>query len=385
MFLSRYLATPLLTLVIAGLTSCDSKTAVAPSADAAGASNPTLATVEEAKRLRLPQSQELFEAGQQALQKGGEDLRILELKVKAFLDKPSNVTLKQAQETWFQAALAYRHFDYFRHIALVDPQRFPTLNRADYQIAAYPIRPGFLDAYGPYKFSGLVYDVGFPFNQNSLENQHGLTDVSEVVLGLYAIEFLLFNVEVKRDPRDFLPVATLNAEHKEKGYQSIAEIPKNRRRKLLKLQAELLVKDFEALQAKWLNETESDIYAQWQSLDPEAAFRTLARTTESTLVQILTEIGELNQDEPRFMHVSPQVFASSFAVKQVYVCRAIHSAAKAIEIQEEQVDTAARTHYTRALELCGVESLGEGTEEKDHWREMFSAVKGTSDALANRS
>lgn len=382
MLRSRYLATFSLAVALTSLISCDSKAPEATASEAAPAKKAE--PVVEAKRLRMNQSQTLFEAGKVALGKGKTDIGALESSVISFLDQPDAETLKRAQSAWRTAALAYRHFDYYRHIALVDPSRFPQLNRADYQIAAYPIRPGFLDAYGPYKFSGLVYDVGFPFTPNSLENQHGLTDVSEVVLGIYAIEFLLFNVDVDRNPKDFVGVKVLNQEHKSNGYQSVSEIPENRRRKLLKLQVELLTKDFAKLEKKWLNESENDVFARWKSLDPEQAFRTLARTTESTLIEILTEIGELNQDEPRFMHVSQQIYASPFETKQAYICRAIHSVSKAIEIQEEIADTPARTHFTRALELCGVESLAEGAVEKDHWREMFGSIKSTSDALSNR-
>jgi len=36
-----------------------------------------------------------------------------------------------------------------------------------------------------------VFDIGFKLNTASLIDQHGLTDSEEVVLGVYAIEFML--------------------------------------------------------------------------------------------------------------------------------------------------------------------------------------------------
>lgn len=119
------------------------------------------------------------------------------------------------------------------------------------KIAAWPLQPGYLDSFGPHIHSGIVNDIIISINPHSVRGQHLLTDREEVTIGLYAIEYLLFgdqkytskkNTNFKR----FVKIAELPAPLAQAGL-TLNELPNNRRRALIELQARLLVNDIQTL------------------------------------------------------------------------------------------------------------------------------------------
>lgn len=175
----------------------------------------------------------------------------LNLATTDLLAQPDIESLARAQEAWQQAAVAVEALHVFSRLGALPQSDHRLLITQQYQIAAWPIEPGYLDAYGEHLFSGLVFDVGLPLSTAVLREQHGLTSSSDATLGIYAIEFLLFGENSKRGALAFQPLTGLNEQHLAEGYQQITELPRNRRRQLLQLQTHILAEDVQQLAQYW--------------------------------------------------------------------------------------------------------------------------------------
>lgn len=177
--------------------------------------------------------------------------RKLQSTVERLLQAPDQQRLQQARQDWQAAVAAYENFYVFTRLGLISPQSFQALTELDYRLAAWPIQPGYLDRFGPYAAVGLVFDIGLPLNETILRQQHGLMDESDIALGFYALEFVLFGERDSRSPDTLRAVGSLDAEQRHAGYESVDELPDNRRRQLIGLQTQLIVTDLQHLQALW--------------------------------------------------------------------------------------------------------------------------------------
>ncbi len=337
------------------------------------------------KSVALPQiSQEqinrLFESGKSAVTTSTASAKELQSGIKSFLSSPSDANLKKAQASWLKATLDYRKFYLFRHIGLVEPEKFSVLNRLDYQISGYPIQPGFIDAFGEYKYSGLVHDVSFPITPESLTHQHGLTDLADIVLGLHAIEFMLFNVGDKRNIEDFKAIPSLPPEMRERGFEKTTELPNNRRRDLLGQQSEILSVDLHKLDKHLLGKKSNAANTIFLSLGTLQQINTIHKAMESSLTNIMIEIGEFTQANDDGQQISTQIQIQDFKVKQRYLNAAINSVLQGTPLVVSSAGPAIQNALNKADNLTKVSELGE-KPETDHWREVFSAMKDASDHL----
>ena len=206
------------------------------------------------------------------LTKAGE----LNIAIGHLLDNPNIEHLERAQQLWREVAAAIERFHLFSRLGTVAPQDFQRLVDLQFNLTAWPIQPGYLDGFGEHPYSGIVFDVGIPMTAEVLREQHGMTDNSDATLGIYAIEFLLFGEQNNRGPLVFQPITALNEKYQEDGYTSVEELPRNRRRELLRLQTRLLVEDMTLL------------YDTWSSNQPDAVqqrFEILATSQQAELLQ----------------------------------------------------------------------------------------------------
>lgn len=95
--------------------------------------------------------------------------------------------------------------------------------------AAAPALPGYLDRMPAYPNSGLIMDETVPISLKSLLRQHQITDRSEVSLGIYALEIILFGAADNRQWQDF-----------RSGSPDADFQPEARRARVLRLQTEHL-------------------------------------------------------------------------------------------------------------------------------------------------
>ncbi len=376
------------------LAACDNKTsenskevANANTTEAQGAKD----TISPGAKIK--QAEQMFISGREALNAALESSKTLTQGIEAFLRSPTQDNLNQAQALWMRATIEYRGFNFFRHIGLVEPSIFARINRLDYQISGFPIHPGFLDTYGPYKYSGLIHDISFPISEESLINLHGLTDLGDIVLGLYAIEFLLFNAGEARDINDFTKVTSINSTLKERGFEQIEEIPNNRRRKLLTQQTKILQKNIRQLAESWNGDKKTSAQRLWKKIEELKRLNIIQRATKSILTELMIEIGELNSAEIENTRMPPGIYNAQFSEQQKFIHLALRSIQQGAAILESTTESDITESLNKAIQLTQPEKSGtkkakqskqSKQSKKEYWREVFSAVKNSSDAIVRK-
>ncbi|WP_111642645.1 imelysin family protein [Marinimicrobium alkaliphilum] len=166
--------------------------------------------------------------------------------VLVLLDRPSVESLTQARQHWHQTHDQWLALTPLSALATRHRQAFPELATLVRRIDAQPFEPGYLDGVAGYPYSGLVHDISLPITRDTLLEQHGLTDDSDVSLGFHALAFMLWGENLERPVVDFRARERLSAEQSEMGL-TVEEIPNNRRRDLVQLIARQLLDDLRQL------------------------------------------------------------------------------------------------------------------------------------------
>lgn len=260
----------LLTLI--GLTACD--TAEPPE-------EPIQPRVEQ------PAAPGLGQATEQAWELGADWLRqtrqcagTLHARLERFLDAPGPASLVAAQDQWHTCHRHWHHSAALRALGRASPDLFATLPRMEFLLAAPVVTPGYLDSVEHYPHSGIVNDTTVAINARSLRRQHGLTADSDVALGLYALEFLLWG----DGPERWRGYRTESPAGDNERAQSLspAERPNNRRRALLRLVSHLWQDDLDTLLDHW-HAREGTLGSAWQNLAPEGRLQLLQAALETLL------------------------------------------------------------------------------------------------------
>ena len=204
----------------------------------------------------------IWQQGLDALQNNQTQAEKLSNAIGVLLASPNQKNLTAARQQWRLSFLAYQQLAPFLSIRAgrVDARAhhsIPLTNSAlnklrewRFALAAWPLRPGYLDSYGVHLHSGIVNDIAFPITARHLRKQHGLTDSEEVILGLHAIEFMLWAGDSKTAVERFIKKTKVPLVLAQSGLKQ-SELPNNRRRALIALQAQLFQQDLSALVGYW--------------------------------------------------------------------------------------------------------------------------------------
>lgn len=192
------------------------------------------------------------------LELAGIEIEELGSAIQSYVEDANTETLNNSRQAWLGAHTAYELTALHRYFAmqLLEEQNGLTLLQLQYQIDHWPIVPGYIDYVDGYPDSGIVHDINVVLNSESLREQHGSFDVSEVTLGFHVMEFLLWAESGSRPVDDYYASEELSQEQIENGY-SLEQLSNNRRRLLLSVITEALVEDFRALQSLWLAQAPS--------------------------------------------------------------------------------------------------------------------------------
>jgi putative iron-regulated protein len=195
------------------------------------------------------------------LNQAGIEIEKLQSSIHTLIDDTSDESLNSSKQAWLNTHSTYELTTLHRYFAtqLLDEQNSLALMQLQYQINHWPIIPGYIDYVDGYPDSGIVHDINVNLDSDSLREQHGSFDVSEVSLGFHVIEFLLWGYDidsVARPAADFYAVLELSPEEMVQGY-SLEQLSNNRRRLFLTVVVDTLVEDFQTLQSLWLTETPS--------------------------------------------------------------------------------------------------------------------------------
>lgn len=173
-----------------------------------------------------------------------------------FLRSPTIESRRVWQSAWISA-----HDNFLGARILYSPDNFR-------RIDAWPMETGFLDSLPDYPGSGIVSDGTLEITASSLQEQHQITDASEVALGFHVLEYYAF----ERDIDDFGSDAP--------NYQ--------KRRQLVQLAAELLLADIHS-------------FSQAQEAEPEASqhsYPLLLLKIQRRLQLMFSELGLLGEHIP---------------------------------------------------------------------------------------
>ena len=222
----------------------------------------------------------------------GIEIEKFQSSIATLTDQTNIENLNLSKQAWLNAHSAYELTTLHRYYAtqLMGEQDSLVLMQLQYQINHWPIVPGYIDYVDGYPDSGIVHDINVNLNADSLREQHGSFDVSEVTLGFHAIEFLLWGYDadsVARPATDFDAVLELTPKEIESGY-TLEQLSNNRRRLFLSVVVDTLVKDFLALQSLWLAE-EPSISQRIESISGTELIVILADSMSAMLTQELLQ------------------------------------------------------------------------------------------------
>ena len=248
--------------------------------------NPELSA--SAKEIALEYVQQIDTDFKQA----GIEIEKFQSSIATLTDQTNIENLNLSKQAWLNAHSAYELTTLHRYYAtqLMGEQDSLVLMQLQYQINHWPIVPGYIDYVDGYPDSGIVHDINVNLNADSLREQHGSFDVSEVTLGFHAIEFLLWGYDadsVARPATDFDAVLELTPKEIESGY-TLEQLSNNRRRLFLTVVADTLVNDFLALQSLWLAE-EPSISQRIESISGTELIVILADSMSAMLTQELLQ------------------------------------------------------------------------------------------------
>ncbi|GLS25324.1 imelysin family protein [Marinibactrum halimedae] len=165
-----------------------------------------------------------------------------------FAKNPTNESLAELKSAWGSAHRDLTRANILFALADTSPALFGALESHRFNLDAEPIQPGFIDRFGVYEQSGIVNDISLPLNATHLREQHGLTDKSDIALGIHALEFLIWG-DTPRTLDDFVK-RSLPKEMEASGLR-VVDLPENRRREYIRLSAQMLADDASALEAAW--------------------------------------------------------------------------------------------------------------------------------------
>jgi len=230
-----------------------------------------------------------WQLGTASLQDTAYSLQALQKTVVTLLLERSEESLVLARQQWHESHNRYQSSVIFLAIGESNPGLFGHLQTLTFNIDAWPIQPGFLDSYGVYTHSGVVNDITVPLNAEAIRRQHGFSDDSEVTLGFHAIAYLLWGENGERRASDFsetksdIKLGTVPA-----------DLPANRRRVLLQLQAQLLVDDAHVLLKHW-QFPKGQLNSQYEALAAGSRIELLQAAAAHLLQNLIQPLFEQTQ------------------------------------------------------------------------------------------
>lgn len=217
----------------------------------------------------------------------------LHSQIELLLISAPDADLSGAQNAWLETEAAIQSLNFLFRLAQSTPKHLQAISKLDYLIAAQPIQPGYLDSFGAYPYSGLVHDIGTPISKETLLQQHGLTDSEEVLLGVYAIEYLLFGEDASRPASDFAEQDQLSQEDRNNGLENISEAANNRRRALLRTQTALLLEHVQLLVSVTRRDSDIRVQPNWRQQSDYQQWHSANEALKRSIAQSLIELVAL--------------------------------------------------------------------------------------------
>ncbi|WP_027330404.1 imelysin family protein [Marinimicrobium agarilyticum] len=286
-----FLRTRLLLISVLFLWGCDSGE---PESGASLSSAPPAAPLGEPAPGLAESTLAAWQQGGDWLSEAQRRCATLHEQIQTFLATPEPAQLESARARWHECHNGWHRLDPLLALADSNPGLFGDLGRVRFAIDAHPLQPGYLDSIDGYPYSGIVNDITLAITARTLRDQHGLTDDSDVVLGLHALEFLLWGEQGKRPVEDY----THQIEPRDEQLSdelTEGQLPNNRRRELLRLISQLLQDDLAATRERWLA-SEDRWYRTYRNLHPASRVALLREALRALLQDTLPTALEAEAD-----------------------------------------------------------------------------------------
>ncbi len=311
----------------------------------------------------------------------------LEKAINTLLERRQPQNIVDANQIWRELMHSFERNAIFLYLARVAPEKFGVLRSYQTSLAAWPIEPGYLDAFGPYPYSGLVFDVDIPINEVTLRGQNGMTDASEASVGLYALEFILNGENHDRSAIAFKPITQISEKHKEAGYTRINELPRNRRRELLKLQAKLLNKDMQHLAEDWHSTKSESLFSRIASLPRAQQLLIFTQAAAHCIVDQMMVLSELKQQSTALDKSKPSTILANNQLQADRLMHQLQGIHAALSILSKELPVAENLEKLEAvsIELQAIlktpPANAMGEPPNIEWQTAFTTLKSIAQTL----
>lgn len=255
----------------------------------------------------------------------------LDQSLSLLLQSPRSDTLEAAKKQWRLTYSAYLKARLYFYLPVADPVEWSKKHIAAKNLAAnidtYPIEGGYIDYLSGYPVSGLVNDLTIELNEQTLIEQHGLADPSYASLGFHVIEFLLWGEQGRRSVADYYhqknQEALHNMDDSSKGDNNAITQPEFkiqnhlRRRDMLRLVSDKLVKDLRHIKQRW--DLSTGYYAGIvKQSEPKKALAGIFQTSQHLLEKELLD-QRFQEDSSVFSQTTPDdVLALIESLRSLY-------------------------------------------------------------------
>lgn len=172
-----------LTAAVALLAACGAGETPAPTSGQPAATSSHRVGIDVPANLAATAIATVREAHADAVAAAATETSILAAAARAFANEPNEANRGAFQQAWLDAHNAF---------AEVLVLRSRTDVEARFNLDAWPITPGYLDSLPTWPNSGIISEPTLAIDAETLESQHGFTDVSEVAMGFHPLEYYAF-------------------------------------------------------------------------------------------------------------------------------------------------------------------------------------------------
>lgn len=218
--------------------------------------------------------------------------------IDALLATPSGANLTQSQDEWLKLVIATEKTVFSLKLGLLfETPAWVNIQRSYHNIILWPTHLGYLDNNGMHGPTGLVYDIDTPITPTSLAQQHTLTDNQDATLGLYPLGFMLMGGNGLRLFNEYEASPNLSEAEQVLGFSTPEERPQNRRRLLIKTQAQMLNDEIKNLLALWSGRDRTSTINEFSQFDAAAQQLYYQQAALELCSQQLLELKSASEQE----------------------------------------------------------------------------------------
>jgi putative iron-regulated protein len=303
-------------------------------------------------------------------EKAADDAKLLQAAVDAFLDAPSDDTLKAARQAWLAARPAYLKTEAFRFYG-------GPIDAVESEINAWPVNEAYIDSVRGKADAGLVNDPSVKLDVDTLEGLNQKQDEADVTIGWHAVEFLLWGQDESATGPGNRPYTDYIA----------GQASTDRRRQYLKLVTHQLAKELHDLEESWEFEEANSYANAFKALPPREAVGRMVNGLAilagyelmSERMGVALDSGDQEDEQSCFSDSTKSDFVYDLVgIRQVWTGDTEDKSRAGLNDLVKAIDPALATQVDTALANAEIRIAALG----DPWDQVLAAPKGSPARLA---